>query len=294
MLEWFGPHGSALRTIMLKRILLALDLTPASLRARRYALDLAARHGAAVLGLVIIDPEIVAPPELTPMGADFHKQHKDSVLLQKAQADAEAVAGQFSDDCRRMQVSGEAKIAVGPALQELVAASDLYDLIAAGVDTAFDAAAPETVGRVIAGLLRDNSRPVLAMPRHEESAFGQRTLVAYGGSVAAMRAVQIFCCSRINTKQETIVATVHSNAATAARLSERGAQYVREHGYNAQARAIVSDDDVTALLLGAAKDVQANIIVAGAYGHQGWRQWLMGTTTKRLLEQSSVPLFIHH
>jgi len=38
----------------------------------------------------------------------------------------------------------------------------------------------------------------------------------------------------------------------------------------------------------------AGMIVAGAYGHRGWREWILGSTTERLLETAPIPLFVHH
>ncbi|NJN05752.1 MAG: universal stress protein, partial [Rhodobacteraceae bacterium] len=37
-------------------------------------------------------------------------------------------------------------------------------------------------------------------------------------------------------------------------------------------------DDAAGAIVDAAKG--AGMIVAGAYGHRGWREWLLGTTTE--------------
>jgi hypothetical protein len=214
---------------MFKRILLTLDPTPAGVSAKRHALGLAARNGACVSGLVIIDPNVITPPEPTPMGADAFKQHKDSFFLEKAQINAKSTIDQFNTDRSLARVDGEAKIVVGPALKRLVEESDLCDLIVSGIDLACDSATSRGVSPVIEGLLRDNSRPVLAT-RCSDRDLSRRTVVAYDGSIPSMRAIQLFCCSRINIEQEVVVTTVDSDKASAERMARRAAQYMREHG----------------------------------------------------------------
>jgi nucleotide-binding universal stress UspA family protein len=43
-----------------------------------------------------------------------------------------------------------------------------------------------------------------------------------------------------------------------------------------------------------AEEFGARLIVMGAYGKRGWREFLLGSTTDRLLAHASRPLFIHH
>jgi nucleotide-binding universal stress UspA family protein len=48
------------------------------------------------------------------------------------------------------------------------------------------------------------------------------------------------------------------------------------------------------LLLRRCEELEARMLVMGAYGHRGWRDFLFGSTTSHLLESASLPLFIHH
>lgn len=43
-----------------------------------------------------------------------------------------------------------------------------------------------------------------------------------------------------------------------------------------------------------ATDIGADLIVMGAYGHSRLREWLLGGTTREMLEQDEFPLFLAH
>lgn len=279
---------------MLKRILLVLDVTTASAQAERLAIDLALRRAASVRGLVLIDPGSISPPEPIPVGGDAFKQQKDQALLNRAREDGAALAQRFDNECLKMKVASDTRIVTGPALDGVVEASALCDLIAVGVDAAFEAADAEQVSTLVTRLLHHGARPVLAVPGRQHASTRSRTLVAYDGSVAAMRTLQLFAGLQLNVDLEAVVATVHSDQAEANRLSEVATRYLQERGYRAHAHAIVSDDDVADEVLGLGHRIDAHTIVAGAYGQRGWREWLIGGTTQKLLEQSDFPLFLHH
>jgi nucleotide-binding universal stress UspA family protein len=173
----------------------------------------------------------------------------------------------------------------------LIAASAAHDIVVLGVDTSFGDV-PAALSPLIAGLLRDNPRPLVVTPK--DAAAGARTFVAYDGSIPSMRALQLFCCMQLRLDGDVVVVSVDRDAAKATAMADTGAVFLRDHGYNATTHAVSGDGDVAAALIDAAKAADAGMIVAGAYGHRGWREWLLGTTTERLMTSSPIPIFIHH
>lgn len=276
---------------MLKRLLIALDATPAAREAESLALRLALAHSAALKGLAIVDPEILIPIEPMPIGGDTYKMHKDAVLIDRARAAASALAQAFSDECRTAHVEAEASAIQGPALATLIGACAPHDVVILGNDTSFggDAKAPSPL---IAGLLNNNPRPLIVSPAHE--APGPATLIAYDASVPAMRALQLFAALGLRKANEAVVVSIGADAAAAKTMAEEGETFLRERGYKAVARPLAGGKNPIDTLIAAAKSANAGMIVAGAYGHRGWREWLLGTTTEALVAQSPVPLFIHH
>lgn len=277
---------------MLKSMLLALDDTPSAIAARSYAMSLAARTGSTLTGIAVVDPDIVAPPESTGMAGDTFKVHKDAVLRQRALDGATALAAQFRDDCRARSVAGDASIVEGNALGSLTQAADVHDVIVAGIDTAFDENQATGVSALVERLLSENPRPVILCPADLRE--GSRTIMAYDGSVPAMRAMQLFCCLAFRKDEQVLVATIQETESQAATLAGRGAEFMRVHGYDARPLPIGSQGDIADQLVKAGHDHEAGMIVSGAYGHTGWRQWLLGSTTRRLIRKTTLPLFIHH
>jgi nucleotide-binding universal stress UspA family protein len=276
---------------MLKGILLALDNTPASLEARKLAIALAKKHHAVIQGIVVVDPDLVSPAEPMPIGGDAYKHHKDEVVVEKARTAAVEFAQRFTYECHEAQINADAKVTVGSALPVLIRACAPNDLVMLGVDSDF-AEDQCSLSPLIAALLRDNPRPLIVSPA--DAAQGTRTLIAYDGSIPAMRALQLFCGMQLRLDAEAVVVSVDRSAAGATALAGTGAAFLRDHGYSAAAQPVSSDGDVTAAVIDAAKAADAGMIVAGAYGHRGFRDWLLGTTTERLLTASHVPVFIHH
>lgn len=274
---------------MIKSLLLALDRTPAALEARKLALTIARRHDATLQGITVVEPDLVAPPEATPIGAGPYKEHRDAVLLERARAEATTFAEAFSAECRVAGVKDGVTVIVGTASAAFVSASAPHDAVLLGVDSDFSGVlAP--LSRLIVELLRNNPRPLIVSPA--KASGDGRTIVAYDGSIPAMRALQLFCAMGLRTDREAIVVSVDRDTAKAAADADTAVRFLRERGYQATPSPVSTDTDVATAITAAASD--AGMVVAGAYGHRGWREWLLGTTTERLLRTSPAHLFIHH
>lgn len=180
----------------------------------------------------------------------------------------------------------------GDAIDAIVAASDIHDLIVMGRDATFHAEPHGKVSQIIERLLRQNPRPLVVVPEGKETA--GRILVAYDGSVPAMRALQMFCLLGIAGKSEVTIASIHAQRATAEELGRRAVQYLNAHAIGAQARVVETDAEPAGVLIELASELDARFIVMGAYGRRGWREYILGSTTDKLLGASNSPLFIHH
>lgn len=274
---------------MLKSLLLALDRSPGSLTAKTIALELARKHRARLRGLAVVDPDLIAPPEPVPMGGDAFKKHKDAVIIERVRAADADIAQALTAECKAAGIDGQADVVQGAALATLNAASAAHDLVLIGADATFGA---DETAPLINGLLRENPRPLIVAPRAPSG--GDKTLVAYDGSIPTLRALQLFCALGLRAENEVVVTCLNTNGRTALALAESGASYLSERGYRATPRPVTGDGDPAPALIEAAKGAGAGMIVAGAYGHRGWREWLLGSTTEELLATSPVPLFIHH
>ena len=58
--------------------------------------------------------------------------------------------------------------------------------------------------------------------------------------------------------------------------------------------AVTSTDHPADVLCARAAAVHARMLVMGAFGHRGLQEMLFGSSTRRLLQGLTVPLFIYH
>jgi len=71
-------------------------------------------------------------------------------------------------------------------------------------------------------------------------------------------------------------------------------QYLKHHNIDASYEIIETTNIAGEALLNAALDGNFDLIVAGAYGHKGFKELMFGGGTKYLLENSSLPVFMSH
>lgn len=71
-------------------------------------------------------------------------------------------------------------------------------------------------------------------------------------------------------------------------------KYLKMHGINATTKIVKTTRIPGQALLNHAIDGNFDLIVAGAYGHKGLKELMFGGTTKYLLENSTIPVFLSH
>ena len=62
----------------------------------------------------------------------------------------------------------------------------------------------------------------------------------------------------------------------------------------AQAHALVTSASPADVLLEYVHQVQARLLVMGAYGRSSLREFFSGSVTRTMLRESPVPLFLYH
>lgn len=73
------------------------------------------------------------------------------------------------------------------------------------------------------------------------------------------------------------------------------ATYIARHGVSVTVDSIVSGgSSVAEALLQRTSDVNADLLVMGAYGTTKLREWLIGGTTQEILKKAHLPIFLSH
>ena len=148
-------------------------------------------------------------------------------------------------------------------------------------------------------VVMQSGRPVLIIPNAGHfSGFGKRILVCWNGSREAVRAVNDAMPFLKNADKVTVFVVNPDKPASGDHGDIPGSDlthFLARHGIKAEAASVTTDmSDVGEVILSRAFDVDADMIVAGAYGHSRTREWILGGVTKTLIHETAVPAFISH
>lgn len=222
-------------------------------------------------------------------------------IQQELDAAAKTAAEAFEKQCQKIGFDAfEARIfneSVVASLIEHAPFADLIVLSQPNDDGSQTSASPALVG----DLLMEGGRPVLVVPNaHTPSSDFKQVVVAWDGSRQAGRAIidAMPLLQRATTVNIVLVNAGEKKSKFAAiHGQEPGADigaFLARHGVATNVRQIVTNTSVSDALLNEVSDSQTDLIVMGGYGHSRLREWILGGTTREILEGMSVPVLMSH
>jgi nucleotide-binding universal stress UspA family protein len=161
------------------------------------------------------------------------------------------------------------------------------DIIVVGEDGR-DAIADPFMRSNSSELLMQTGRPLLVVPDGGDWLDLRSVLVAWKDTPEARRAVADALPTLREAKNVTVVAIVEDEAGRSAAQSgvRDVVAWLLRHGVIASERVPEECGNVEAQLDKIASEVGAGLIVAGAYGHSRFHEWVFGGVTKRFLNPS--------
>lgn len=277
---------------MLKRVLLLLGETPASISARQYAFGLARAADAELAGLAGVDLSFIEAPMLGGIGTISFKVRLEEQLKKQAREAGARLHDIYEQECRAHDVPFEWLCFDGDPIATLYVASEGCDLLVTGHDTAFRGNIREQLPEMLAKLLSMTPRPVVICG--DEPAPGREILIAYDGSLPAMRAVQIFTLLGLGEGQRIHLTSIDASKDVAVRRTAGAARYLRSHGQDVELCPIATRTDPAEVLRIEVADRKIGTLAMGVYGHRGLRENLFGSTTTKLVENPPCALFVYH
>ncbi|MGZ6016216.1 MAG: universal stress protein, partial [Phenylobacterium sp.] len=147
------------------------------------------------------------------------------------------------------------------------------------------AAGPAALSTIFADALMDLRLPIL-IANGARPACGGTAVLAWNGSMEAGRAMRaamplLLSADRVVVAQHK--ARIEWDEADAAAL-QRCADYLHRHGVGKLESLQIEVEVDREALLQAVKDAGADLLVAGAYGHPRWQEFLFGGFTRALFE----------
>lgn len=150
---------------------------------------------------------------------------------------------------------------------------------------------------ILEAALFEGQAPVLVLPEGNVAALPpRRAVIAWNGSRESLNAVRA-ALPLLKTAERVIITMVDPSPKGVDRSDPGGllCQMLVRHGVKAEvavlARSLPRISDVLAQQL---RDVDADLLVMGAYGHSRFRESILGGATRHMLETAQVPVLMAH
>ncbi|MFO8155038.1 MAG: universal stress protein [Thiohalospira sp.] len=259
------------------------------------AADLAEAAEARLTGLAVAEPLAAHAEYLPPEALDRYRE-----AWQGRNARLEAV---FNEGVASRAISTEWRavedLRIDRNTLDVVALQARYaDLLVVGQmdpDRPADLVPGDMPGQaaVLAG------RPVLALPyAWQRRPIGARVVIGWNGGRESARAVAD-ALPMLRAAETVRVVVVGSQQGPRERHGDLPgadiAAHLARHGVPVEAYSQgISDIPVPDALLSAAADFDADLLVMGAYGRSRFREMVLGGTTRRILNEMTLPVLLSH
>jgi len=162
----------------------------------------------------------------------------------------------------------------------------------------YEATATDEAAVVLEAALFNARAPVLVVPTpgHAPNLPPRRIVLAWDQSAEALAATRL-ALPFLRAADQVVITIVDPGAYSPERSDPGGllCQMLVRHGVKAEVSVLAKTlPRVSEVLARQVTDVNADMLVMGAYGHSRLRQAILGGATRDLLEHAAVPVFLAH
>jgi nucleotide-binding universal stress UspA family protein len=208
---------------------------------------------------------------------------------------AAVVLDQFEIVTRRLGIPHGAKSTFDvsyAATRTLTQMSRLYDL---NIVAQQDRSNPSQSDLLSEAVLFGSGRPMLMVPYITRAPIkSDRVLICWDGGIPATRAVHDAMPFLRKAKTIDIVAVNEKEDASEASSAALLAHLARRDLAATPYRITADGPNIHNAILSLAADNNTDLIVMGGYGHSRLREFILGGTTRGMLESLTVPALISH
>ncbi|MEN8236895.1 MAG: universal stress protein [Pseudomonadota bacterium] len=277
---------------MLKSILVVLDGSKTAEAAKEYAIALAKDSKTCLTGVGVIDTPWITAAQPEPLGGAAYKIHRDEVVIQQTHSRIQEMLTAFQAMCKDNKISCYGSELEGFPATEIESLSQEHDLIIIGKTTDFHFDLDSESDITVKHIIRDNPRPMIVVTSSEFN--GDQVLIAYDGSLQAARALHMYLLLGLAHGKKVHIISIARHQAEAKSIVARAQKMCEVHGINVTSEGIVSHRPPEDIIKAKATEIEAHMIVMGAFGHHGLREIFFGSCTEHMMKESEIPLFIHH
>jgi nucleotide-binding universal stress UspA family protein len=280
----------------LGKILIPLTGSDSDLRCLHVGLDIAKRYGAYVECLFVnrnpTDALPVAGEALTGqiatelVNAVAEANKRQSANAKHAFLEAIKAAGIVEGSARAGGTQPEAHFieTMGDPGERTAVAARLADMTVFPIaDFAYE----------IEPTLMEAQRPCLLIPETSSQQIGKKVMVAWDGGPEAARALS-GALHLLEEAAEVTVVTAQNREMDAFAM-EAMQTYLASHGITVRAKQVpLGGAPVGQVILAAAADLGADLLVMGAYGHSRIRELILGGATRYVIYNAKLAVMMVH
>ncbi|MFC0239558.1 universal stress protein [Rhodopseudomonas telluris] len=269
-------------------VMVALQCDQPNAYALGIAAELAERFEARLIGVSASD---LSPPLYYTSGDSAERLLEQGIAtIRKRLADLET---EFRDAMRGHARELQWRSAIGQPAKYIVQQARAADLVITGATDRGALTDPFTVTDP-ADLVMRIGRPLLVVPTGVCRVDLSSVLVAWKDNPEARRAIVDALPLLRQASHVTVLEIVEEDGDRAEALAgvHDVVDWLSRHHIHAVGDVPAEAGDVAAQLDKVADRVGAGAIIAGAYGHSRFREWILGGVTQHLLEQSARCVFL--
>ena len=251
--------------------------------------DLAERFHAAVIGIAARQPrQMVYGDDY--MSSELFELQRDEIAHEMKQTEAEFRAALQVRVATLEWRSTMTYTLLSDTLSEQARSADLIITSTASRESLDESRAAD-----IGDLIMQAGRPVLIVPAGEKKLKLERALIGWKDTRESRRAVVDALPLLKEAAFVAVVGIADQEDLTATRTHLADVVgWLKRHGIAAEPLASPSTGNESTALYAIAQDHDADVIVAGAYGHSRLREWALGGVTRDLLLHSDCCSLLSH
>lgn len=276
---------------MLRRILIPFDPSQHAVAALDYGCFLAKRYNAEITAVVVLDiPGIERSIGPVPLGGLYYAEMLEEKKKKVAQEHIQALLEKFKEKCRREGVVHRESELQGAPSEQILQASIFYDLVITGLKTFYHFETKDKPGDSLEHILSHAVTPVLAVPQNYVPAEKRNILIAFNGSLPAVRSLHSLAYFMNSTTFETEVTLLMSETEPqSAKFYMDGAEaFLKAHSFNNIKKELVDEDIIDVI-----KDKyleKTDLVVLGVHSKRGLFDFMVGSLSNFLIKESNKPL----
>ena len=276
-----------------KNLLVHLDHSSGCRNRLQVAFELARKFDAQLLGLFIVPTYIVPSYVEAQVSTDLLND-----VTEKALARAREAADEYAGQAREAGVELQTAVIEGAYIPVLREHTKYADLLILGQDNPED---PDNTSYGLADeLLFEGACPCLVVPHSGKPATpGKRVLLAWNASRESARALRE--AMPLLESADSVVALAQEPDGGGRELANEHPhtdallKLLASHGIEARSCGMAELDlDPSEAIIAQAAEMDADVIVMGAYGHARLREIILGGVTRDLLKRAPTCLLLAH